>query len=542
MTDRLDFPLHYREQLDTLLCEHVPGIEVWAYGGRVNGRSHDGSDLELVLRSPTLEPLGHEYFELVEALEQSNIPILVQAHDWARLPETSRREIERDYVVVQAKQPKSTPIIGHDTWTRVSIGDLVDIKHGFAFKGDYMHDEPRGDVLLTPGNFAVGGGFKGERFKYYDGLVPGEFVLSKGDLLVTMTDLSKLSDTLGYPALVPKRTDERRYLHNQRLGKISLKRTEAVDTKFLYYVMCTTDYRHEVLASATGTTVKHTSPDRIKQFRFMLPPLAEQHTIAGILGALDDKIDLNWRMNETLEAMARAIFQDWFVEFGPVRAKMEGRERYLPTELWNLFPDRLVDSDLGEIPEGWEAKALDEIADYRNGLALHKFRPAENEERLPVVKIAHLRAGKASGSEWAEATITPDCIIDDGDVVFSWSGSLLIKVWCGGPAALNQHLFKVTSRQYPKWFYLLCTESHLSTFQAIAAGKTTTMGHIKREHLKEAKCAVPDTALLTAVDGNMAELLSKTVSADVESRTLAAQRDALLPRLISGAVRIRETL
>ncbi|MYC32452.1 MAG: restriction endonuclease subunit S [Chloroflexi bacterium] len=266
--------------------------------------------------------------------------------------------------------------------------------------------------------------------------------------------------------------------------------------------------------------------------------IEEQRRIAHILGTLDDKIELNLRMNQTLEEMTRAIFKDWFVDFGPVRAKLEGREPYLPPELWDLFPDRLADSELDEIPEGWEVKALDEIADYRNGLALQKFRPAENEERLPVVKIAQLRAGKPDGDEWAKASITPDCIIDDGDVVFSWSGSLLIKVWCGGPAALNQHLFKVTSRQYPKWFYLHSTESHLPAFQAIAAGKTTTMGHIKREHLKEAKCAVPDAALMTAVGGILAELLAKTVLADVESRALAAQRDALLPRLISGELRV----
>ncbi len=191
-------------------------------------------------------------------------------------------------------------------------------------------------------------------------------------------------------------------------------------------------------------------------------------------------------MNETLEQMARALFQSWFVDFDPVRAKMAGPEPNLPPEPWDLFPDRLVDSELGEIPEGWAVRSLDEIAGYRNGLALQKFRPAEGEERLPVVKIDQLRTGKADGNEWATANITPACVIDDGDVIFSWSGSLLVKVWCGGPAALNQHLCKVTSKEYPKWFYFHCTESHLPGFQSIAAGTTTTMGHIKREHLKEA--------------------------------------------------------
>ena len=210
-------------------------------------------------------------------------------------------------------------------WRYTTLGDLIDIKHGFAFEGRFIHEEPRGDVLLTPGNFALRGGFKGDKFKYYEGPISEEFVLRKGDLLVTMTDLSKQSDTLGYPALVPTCPEGKRFLHNQRLGKISLREPTKTDVKYIYYVLCGSEYRHEVLASITGTTVRHTSPDRIKQFRFLLPPLPEQRAIAHILGTLDDKIALNRRMNETLEAMARALFKDWFVDFGPTRAKSPTR-------------------------------------------------------------------------------------------------------------------------------------------------------------------------------------------------------------------------
>ena len=154
-----------------------------------------------------------------------------------------------------------------DEWTESSLNDLVEVKHGFAFQGKFFHDEPQGDVLLTPGNFSIGGGFKAEKFKYYDGPVPDEFVLCEGDLIVTMTDLSKEADTLGYPAFVPSRTDRRRYLHNQRLGKFLIKDRRALDLRYLHYLLCSQEYRDEVLASATGTTVKHTSPERIKRFR-----------------------------------------------------------------------------------------------------------------------------------------------------------------------------------------------------------------------------------------------------------------------------------
>ncbi|MBW4503712.1 MAG: restriction endonuclease subunit S [Scytonema hyalinum WJT4-NPBG1] len=155
-------------------------------------------------------------------------------------------------------------------WKVIKLGDLIDIKHGYAFKGEFFRTEPPGDILLTPGNFAIGGGFKDDKFKYYLGEVPEEFVLDQGDLLVTMTDLSKAGDTLGYPAIIPAPRGSH-YLHNQRLGKVIIKSGVSLSKLHLYYLLCTDAYRHEILASATGTTVKHTSPDRIKAFDFLFP-------------------------------------------------------------------------------------------------------------------------------------------------------------------------------------------------------------------------------------------------------------------------------
>ena len=329
---------------------------------------------------------------------------------------------------------------------------------------------------------------------------------------------------------------------NQGFRNLILR--DGVSPGFVYYWLKANT--EELLRHASGSTFTELSGSSLKQIHMLLPEESEQRAIAHILGTLDDKIELNRRMNETLEEMARAIFKSWFVDFDPVRAKMDGSWRRgeslpgMPAEMYDLFPERLVDSELGEIPEGWEVKALDEIANFRNGLALQKLRPKENEERLPVVKIAQLRSGKADSDEWATTSITPECIIDDGDIIFSWSGSLLVKVWCGGRAALNQHLFKVTSRQYPKWFYLHCTQSHLPEFQRIAADKATTMGHIKRHHLSEARCVIPNQTLLSAVDDTFVNFLSKCITINVESRTLADLRDTLLPKLISGELRVRD--
>ena len=241
----------------------------------------------------------------------------------------------------------------------------------------------------------------------------------------------------------------------------------------------------------TGSVQDNINLQTLDELRFPLPPLPEQQAIAHILGTLDDKIELNRRMNETLEEMARALFKSWFVDFEPVRAKMEGRwcpgESLpgLPAGLYNLFPDRLVPSELGEVPEGWEVKELGSIATFLNGLALQKY-PATDGLALPVIKIAQLRAGHTLGADSASNDIPPRYVAHDGDVLFSWSGSLELDIWAGGEGALNQHLFKVTSAEYPQWLYYRWVRDHLPGFREIAAGKTTTMGHIQRHHLNEA--------------------------------------------------------
>ncbi len=241
-----------------------------------------------------------------------------------------------------------------NSWKTVTLGDLIDIKHGFAFKGEFFQNTPSENILLTPGNFAIGGGFKSDKFKYYVGNVPENYVLEEGDLLVTMTDLSKAGDTLGCPALIPKAPKNSRFLHNQRLGKVLILPNSPVQKYFLYSLLRTNSYKHEILASATGTTVKHTSPERIKAFQFLLPSPSEQKAIAHILSSLDDKIELNQQMNRTLEAQARAIYKSWFMDFDPVRAKIEGRQLVgMDAATAALFPDAFEESPLGMIPKEW---------------------------------------------------------------------------------------------------------------------------------------------------------------------------------------------
>ncbi|TPH22542.1 restriction endonuclease subunit S [Haemophilus haemolyticus] len=297
-----------------------------------------------------------------------------------------------------------------------------------------------------------------------------------------------------------------------------------------------------------------------------MPDIDTQNEIVDIIDRLDQKIYLNTQINQTLEQIAQALFKSWFVDFDPVRAKvqalsdgmsleqaelaaMQAISGKTPEELTALsqtqpdryaelaetakaFPCEMVEVDGVEVPKGWGLKALDEIANYQNGLALQKFRPGDDEPFLPVVKIAQLRQGYADGEEKAKASIKPECIIDNGDVIFSWSGSLLVDIWCGGKAALNQHLFKVTSKRYPKWFYYFYTKYHLVEFQRIAYDKAVTMGHIKREHLSAAKCIVPNDELLA--NKTLENILEKIIFNRLENFNLQDTRDLLLPRLLNG--------
>jgi len=300
--------------------------------------------------------------------------------------------------------------------------------------------------------------------------------------------------------------------------------------RWVYYAM-----KHYKLGEIDdGSPIPSTTRASVYAQELCVPPLPEQRRIAKILGDLDDKIELNRKMNEMLEQMARALFKSWFIDFDPVRAKMDGRmPEGMDADTAALFPSRLVESELGLVPEGWEVKALDSIASFLNGLALQKYPPLDGQT-LKVVKIAQLRSGNTHSADVCSSEIPDAYIIDDGDVLFSWSGSLEVEIWCGGAGALNQHLFKVTSNAVPQWFYYQWLRHYLPTFREIAADKATTMGHIQRKHLAEAFGIVPGAELLRAMTSIMLPLHHQLINNTIQSRTLASLRDTLLPKLMRG--------
>ena len=313
---------------------------------------------------------------------------------------------------------------------------------------------------------------------------------------------------------------------------------DKADSLFLYYLFNSPHGRYLLGTIRRQVAVAGITGSDLVQLEISLPPLSEQRAIAHILGSLDDKIELNRRMNETLEAMAQAIFRSWFVDFDPVRAKAEGRGTGLPGEIADLFPDSFEESELGAVPEGWEVKPLDKIADFLNGLACQKYPPKNGEESLPVIKIRELRQGTTDNTDRATVDVPSKYIVEDGDILFSWSGSLLVDIWCQGRGVLNQHVFKVTSEDFPRWFYFYWATYHLNEFQRIAADKATTMGHIKRHHLSDAKVLVPPAPLLDRITVFIDPLLKQRISNEHQNRTLITLRDILLPKLLSDNLRV----
>lgn len=246
--------------------------------------------------------------------------------------------------------------------------------------------------------------------------------------------------------------------------------------------------------------------EEIKSIPINLPPLQEQKAIASVLSSLDDKIDLLHRQNQTLEAMAETLFRQWFVE---------------------------------EAGEDWEEMPLDEAADFLNGLACQKYPARPGQPSLPVIKIREMRTGITEASDTATADVPSKFVVNNGDILFSWSGSLDVIFWFGGQGVLNQHLFKVTSNRFSRWYCYLWLKHHLKDFQHTAAEKATTMGHIQRHHLSQALVLAPSEGELREMDEIMAHIFDKLFYNYTQIQTLTTLRDILLPKLMSGEVRVK---
>jgi len=321
-----------------------------------------------------------------------------------------------------------------------------------------------------------------------------KYLLKSGDIIFTRVGSVDLS------AFVQPNQDG--WMFSSRMLRVRVG--SEIDPRFLSYYFQQKQFREYILNISVGATMPSINTGILKGLPVSYPPFTEQKAISLVLSSLDDKIDLLHRQNKTLEAMAETLFRQWFIE---------------------------------EAQENWEEQPLSNIASFLNGLACQKF-PYENDlERLPVLKIKDLRNGISESSDWATSKVKPQYIVKKGDVIFSWSASLMVKVWDGEPCVLNQHLFKVTSAKFPKWFYLLWCNFHLSRFISISSSHATTMGHIKRGDLDKAIVLIPPGPVLSKMSNTMIPLLQKKIDNSIQIHTLSNIRDMLLPNLMNGYVR-----
>lgn len=285
---------------------------------------------------------------------------------------------------------------------------------------------------------------------------------------------------------------------------------EKMYNKYLFAVLRSREIQQQIYNTNVGDVIPHFKKQFMDQLLIPVPDRRIQEIIGNLYYELSYKTELNKKINENLEQQAQAIFAQEFL-------------------------------NRSFIPDGWKAGSLLDIADYLNGLAMQKFRPSDDEIGLPVLKIKELRQGSCdSSSERCSPSINPAYIIHDGDVIFSWSGSLLVDFWCGGTCGLNQHLFKVTSQKYDKWFYYAWTKHYLDRFIAVAADKATTMGHIKREELAKAEILIPNNADYSRIGSLLQPIYDLIIANRIENKKLTEIRDSLLPKLMCGEIDISE--
>lgn len=326
-------------------------------------------------------------------------------------------------------------------------------------------------------------------------------IVESGDVLLNITGDSVARVCMVEDEVLPARV-------NQHVAIVRANKELVLGSYLLYFLQLSKPYLLQLAAG--GATRNALTKGMIEDLEIEIPHIQEQKRIVSLIDEIQRKIRVNEEINDNLLQQAQRIFTKEFLT-------------------------------LSNIPNGWQESSLLGIADYLNGLAMQKYRPNYDEEGLPVLKIKELRQGSCdSNSELCSPSIKSEYIVHDGDVIFSWSGSLLVDFWCGGTCGLNQHLFKVTSSSYDKWFYYAWTSHHLQKFVAIATDMATTMGHIKRKELSKAKVLIPSQYDYDRIGGVLAPLYDLLIANRIENRKLSSLRDELLPKLISGEIDVSD--
>lgn len=393
-------------------------------------------------------------------------------------------------------------------WKTRALGEVLSISHGYAFPGDGFSDDPEYPTLVTPRNFKVGGGFKPAKPKTYHGEYPPEYRLTPGDVIVTMTDLSKNTDTLGYSAVIPD--DGVTYLHNQRIGKVRVKDHSGADLSFMSYFLRQRDYRSFVVGSASGSTVKHTSPKRIESYSAKFPPLDEQRRIASVLGAFDDLIETNRQLSERLLARARTEY------------------------------DRLVTTATEEHP-------FNETVEVLSGGTPKTRVPEYWDGDIPWFSVVD---APDATTPWVHSTSkaitqaglenSPTRILPEGTTIISARGTVGRLAMTAVPMAMNQSCYGLRSNSADRGdaFTYFSTQDVVRDLQRAAHG--SVFDTITRESLARVSVKLPDGAALRNFQKSAEPLLAMVREIGWENEQLTRTRDELLPLLMSGKVRVED--
>lgn len=397
-------------------------------------------------------------------------------------------------------------------WQEKRLGDIISIKHGFAFKGEYISDEANGKVLVTPGNFNIGGGFKKTDKKFYYGEIPQDFILKPKDLIITMTDLSKNADTIGYSALIPN--DNNIYLHNQRIGLVSVLDSN-IDKHFIYWVLRTSSYQRQIANTSNGTNVKHTSPNRIYSYKCSIPDLATQEKIADILSTYDDLIENNNRRIEILGQMAQEIYKEWFVRF-----RFPGHEKvkFKSIKMTNWI---IGDKTIFMIPYSWNIGNVNELAIFQRGSNLTSANMINGN--IPVISAGIQPSGYHNNANVFGQSITVSASgANAGYLLYH-----LNNIWASDCSYLQSEYI---------WFIyntLKFLQPVLSNLQCGAA-----QPHVYPKQINKISIIIPTNEILKQYCSKVEPIYEYIKNLKEKNQNLIKQRDLLLPRLMSGKLEV----
>jgi type I restriction enzyme, S subunit len=438
-------------------------------------------------------------------------------------------------------------------WKQTRLGDHIALKGGLSYKSEFVN---KGDALLIGmGCVSHTDRFLPQGGRRYGGDFTKAHLVEPGDLVIATRQQSDNLPILGFPAMIPKSLTGRDVIVATNLYKVA--NHSSISNRFLYWLLRGREYRERILECAKGTTVRMLTKDAIEDFCFLCPPAPERDAIANTLDSLDDKIEMNWLTSETLEAMPRALFKSWFVDFDPVRAKAENRDPKLPQPYADLFPDSFEDSELGEIPRGWEAGRLSDLSDIEKGLS-YKGEGLADEGGLPMVNLGCFAGNGVFKTEHIKrytGEYKERHLVEAGDVVVANTDMTQKRVILGSPAIVPEvngerrylfthHTFalrfKPGARTWRTYVYFTLLQP---AFREMAEGFATgtTVLALPRDGVLSYAMVLPPVSILGTFESLAGPWLTLVETHRRELQSLTALRDTLLPRLISGELRVKNT-